>query len=328
MPRQRCSPAPFPPAAGAAEGEQRGEVDASLRLGLTSLFTARRPRSASSGASFAVGDALARAWERLARAGVDEPRLVAELLLARALGRARTWLHAHPEATVPTDAAGRFAALVARAARHEPLAYILGVREFYGHTFLVRSGVLVPRPETEVLVEVALARLQRPEPRVADVGCGCGAVAISVALARRDARVVALDRSARAVQVSRCNAQRLRAAHVAVVRGDLLAPLRGPVDAVLANLPYLTSREMRRLPPALRREPRAALDGGPDGLALYRRLLPQAATLLRAGGLCAFEIGPAQSRAARALAAATWPAARVGVVRDYAGRDRVVAVEL
>lgn len=275
-----------------------------------------------------VRAALARARARLARAGVDEPRLVAELLLAHVLGHERTWLYAHPEAVLPAAADRRLAALVARAEHHEPVAYLIGERAFYGHTFLVRRGVLVPRPESELLVESALAHLRQAAPRVVDVGCGCGAIGISVALARPDARVILLDRSTCAVGVARANAQRLGAARVAVVQGDLLDPLRGLFDAILANLPYLTSNEMRRLPPAVRYEPREALDGGSDGLALYRRLLPQARARLAPGGLCAFEISPAQSAPARALAAAVWPTARVGVVRDYAGRDRVVIVEL
>lgn len=271
---------------------------------------------------------LAEARSRLSAAGVDEPDLVAEVLLAHVLGRDRTWLYAHPEAAVPPEAAGRFAALLERALHHEPLAYLTGEREFFGHTFLVRPGVLVPRPETEVLVEVALASLRAPAPRVADVGCGSGAVAVSVALARPDALVVAIDVDARATLLTRVNAARLGARNVHVVRGDLLAPVRGPLDAVLANLPYIPTSILPTLPRVVRAEPHLALDGGPDGLDVYRRLLPQARAVLRPGGLCAFEIDATQGRAAQALAQAVWPVARVRVVPDYAGRDRVLLVEL
>jgi release factor glutamine methyltransferase len=121
---------------------------------------------------------------------------------------------------------------------------------------------------------------------------------------------------------------RLGARNVLTVRGDLLGPVRYPVDAVLANLPYIASDELRRLPPVVRAEPRLALDGGPDGLALYRRLFPQARAVLRPGGFGAFEIGATQGTVARELAEATWPAARVRVVPDYAGHDRILLVEL
>lgn len=275
-----------------------------------------------------VGDLLTAARRRLTAAAVEEAATVADLLLAYVLGCDRTWLYAHPEAPVAPAVVGRFAALLDDAARHQPLAYLIGEREFLGRSFLVRHGVLVPRPETEVLVEVALARLTTPAPKVADVGCGCGAIAVSVALERPDATVLALDVDQRATSLARANALRLGARNVLVVRGDLLAPVRGPLDAVLANLPYIPSSELAALPPVVRAEPRHALDGGPDGLALYRCLLPQARAVLRPGGLCAFEIAATQGAAARALAHATWPAARVQVLPDYAGRDRVVLVEL
>lgn len=288
---------------------------------------AQHAPGALTGRAGRVGDLLASARTRLRRAGIEDAGLVAEVLLAHVLVRDRVWLYAHPEAEVAEDLARRFAGLVARSARHEPLAYLTGEREFFGRAFLVLPGVLVPRPETEVLVEAALAALRRPHARVVDVGCGSGVIGISVALARRDARVVALDLDPRATRLARRNAQRHGATNVLVVQGDLLGPVRGPVDAVLANLPYLTPTELRRLPAVVRREPRLALSGGQDGLALHRRLLPQARRVLSSGGLCALEIGAHQGPAAGALLQATWPEAKVRLVRDYSGHNRVVVAE-
>lgn len=272
--------------------------------------------------------ALNAAAARLRAAGADSPRLDAEVLLRHLLGWDRARLYVALPDPLDHGAAERFDALVARRAAGEPVAYLTGRREFMGQPFAVGPGVLVPRPETEGLVEWIVARVRahprRAAARIADVGTGSGAIALALALALPAARVVATDRSAAALAYARRNRTALGLAdRVALVRGDLLGPF-GPVDAIAANLPYLRPDQLHA---GIAREPREALVAGPDGLDLYRALLPQAAALLRAPGLLAAEIDPAQAAAMVALCRAAFPAAAVGVARDLAGLDRFVTVE-
>ncbi|MDH7485809.1 MAG: peptide chain release factor N(5)-glutamine methyltransferase [Anaerolineae bacterium] len=285
-------------------------------------------------------------------AGCDSPQLDAELLLAHALGRERTWLLAHPEYPLTATEEERFAALLARRQAREPLAYILGHREFYGLDFIVDHRVLVPRPETEMLVEQALAwaRRERPDskgegtrnalspdpygqvsdlPLLADVGTGSGCVAVALAAHLPQAVVYALDASADALAVAAANAARHGVAgRVQLLCGDLLEPLPERVDVIVANLPYVRRDELPTLPPEIRDyEPRAALDGGPEGLDWIGRLLAQAPAHLRPGGIILLEIGAAQGEAASGLARQRFPQAAVDVLPDYAGRDRVLRVQ-
>lgn len=275
-----------------------------------------------------IRDALAGAAARLREAGADSPRLDAEVLLGHVLGWDRAHLFAALPEPLDPGALARFDALVARRAAGEPVAYLVGRREFMGRDFAVGPGVLIPRPETECLVEWLIDRVRR-EPcwvadlRVADVGAGSGAVALALAAALPRARVVAVERSAAALAYARRN----RAAHgltgrVALARGDLLGPV-GPVDVIAANLPYLRLDQFHA---GIAREPAEALFAGPDGLDLYRALLPLAAALLRAPGLLAAEIDPTQAAAMAALCRAAFPAATVGVERDLAGLDRFATV--
>lgn len=279
-----------------------------------------------------VREMLAEATARLRGAGSDSPRLDAEVLLQHVLGAGwdRARLYAAFAEPLPPAAREWYAALVARRGAGEPVAYLVGKREFMGRDFVVGPGVLVPRPETECLVEWVLARLSRwprraPGPRVVDVGTGSGAIALSLARLLPAARVVAVERSAGALAFARENLARLGpAGRVLLVRGDLLAPLaERRVDAIVANLPYLRPDQLHA---GIAREPREALLGGPDGLDPYRALLPQAALTLRAPGLFAAEIDPAQATAMAALCRATFGAI-VGIETDLAGSARFVAVE-
>jgi len=210
-----------------------------------------------------------------------------------------------------------------------PLAYLTGEREFWSLRLAVDDRVLIPRPETEALVEEAL-RLLPPAPRVADIGTGSGAIAVAVATERPDAAVWATDLSAGALEVARANAR----AHgvegrVRFAQGDLaepLAALAGTLDAVLANLPYVPAAEVDGLAPEVRdHEPRLALDGGGDGLRVVARLLGEAPALLRPGGRLLLEVGAGQAAAVRELAGqGAW--AVVGTRRDLAGIERVVVL--
>ena len=278
-----------------------------------------------------LDEALAQAVTHLANQGVESPRLDAELLLAHVLGVNRAAVLARPEQRLTLKQLTRYRELTARRGHREPLAYIVGHREFFGLDFMVDPRVLIPRPETELLVERALAMAHRrpAAPSIADVGAGCGAIAVALAVHLPGAAVYALDRSAEALEVVAENALRHGVAgRVHCLPGDLLFALPGPVDLIAANLPYVTTDEWQGLAPEIRdHEPRSALDGGPDGLALIRQLLETAGPCLRPAGAILLEIGAGQGVAATSLARSCLPQARVQLVQDYAGLDRLVIVE-
>ncbi len=257
------------------------------------------------------------------------PRLDAELLLAHALGWARARLLAERgHAPTPAQAAA-FASLLGRRALGEPVAYLVGHKEFYGLDLLVTPATLVPRPETELLVERALAFARArlfsgPSSLViADLGTGTGAIAVALAANLPAATVYATDLSAAALAVARRNV----AAHglggrVHLLHGDLLAPLPGPVDIIVSNPPYTILAEVE--PNVRAHEPALALDGGPDGAAVYRRLVAAAPAHLRPGGALLLEIGAWQGALVAGLLRAALPLAEVAVHKDLAGHDRVV----
>jgi release factor glutamine methyltransferase len=263
-----------------------------------------------------IGAALAQGRRTLEQAGCDTPRLDAELLLAEVLGVGRERLVIDREVMVDAAAAGRFAGLVARRAAREPVAYVLGRRGFRRISLMVDGRVLIPRPETELLVEVGLAL--PAGARVLDVGTGSGAVALALKDERPDLIVRGCDMSAGAVDVARANAAALEL-DVAVAQADLLegAPA---ADAVLANLPYV--EDGAELAPEIARwEPAGALFAGPDGLSVIRRLV--AAAGRAAIALLALEIGCGQAGAVTELMRAAGYRS-VEVRRDLAGLDRVV----
>ena len=291
-------------------------------------------------------------------AGCDSPQLDAELLLAHVLGWDRARLLAHRKRALTAAEGEEFSLLLARRQAREPLAYILGRREFYGLDFAVDWRVLIPRPETELLVEQTLAWVQErlgeeglrvrgyglreglspaPSPltpipyplTLADIGAGSGCVAVALAVHLPQATIYALDASADALAVAAANVARHTVeGRVRLLPGDLLEPLPERVDVIVANLPYVRRDELPTLQPEVRDyEPRAALDGGPDGLASIRRLLAQAAACLRPGGVIFLEIGAEQGQAASELARRHFPQASVDVLPDYAGHDRVLRVQ-
>jgi release factor glutamine methyltransferase len=272
-----------------------------------------------------IRDALADAVARLAAAGVPEPRADAEVLLAHALGADRAALVVRARDTIDAAAAGRFEACLRRRQAREPVAYVLGTREFWSLDFAVDPRVLVPRPETEILVATAL-RLAPRARRVLDVGTGSGAIAVALARELAGATVVASDRSAPALAVAAANRARL-APRVGLVQGDLLAPFRAEAfDLVVANPPYcaegtVVQAEVRDW------EPASALYGGPDGLVALDALVASAPRVLRAGGWLVVEMGEGQRDAVVACARRTGAYGRIEVVDDYAGIARVVAAQ-
>jgi len=277
-----------------------------------------------------VGEALAQAMAHLQSEGVESPQLDAELLLAHVLDVNRAAVLTWPDRRLTPKELTRYRDLVARRAAREPLAYIVGYREFYGLEFAVDSRVLIPRPETELLVEHALRLSRRlAAPLIADVGSGSGAIAVTLAVHLPRATVYALDDSPGSLVVTAGNASVHGVAdRIFCLQGDLLSPLPDVVDLITANLPYVATSEWDELAPEIRDyEPRASLDGGPDGLDLIRRLLATAGTHLRPGGAILLEIGASQGAAVTALARQHMPQSDVQLHQDYAGLDRLVVVE-
>lgn len=278
-----------------------------------------------------ASEVLQQAANRLRNEGVDSPRLDADLLLAHVLDVNRAGILARPDRILTPKELTRFRDLVARRSEREPLAYVLGYREFYGFQFAVDRRVLVPRPETELLVEKGLGIASRGGApcSIADVGAGSGAIAVTLAVHLPLATVIAIDVSEGALEVTSLNALRHGVTdRMRCLRGDLLEPLQEPADLITANLPYVTSGEWCHLSPEIRLyEPRAALDGGPDGLEYIRRLLQGAGSHLHPGGSLLLEIGASQGAAVTALAQGHFPHGRIHLCQDYAGLDRLVVVE-
>ena len=277
-----------------------------------------------------LGGLLRSTERRLAQAGVEETRLEAELLLMTAMRADRATLYANLQDPAPHERSGALEALMLRRVKREPTAYITGKREFYGREFHVGPGVFIPRPETETLVEEALRVASEMDGllTIADVGCGSGAIGVTLAAELPRATVFAIDIDAAPLQAARKNVRRLAAPdRVKVLRGDLLALLPASVDIIAANPPYVRSKQIPRLAPEVKDyEPRRALDGGADGLDIMRRLLADAPRYLKPWGALLAEIDPEQAAEARALAEAAFPGAAVAIVRDLAGRERVLTV--
>lgn len=286
--------------------------------------------AASSPGSESVSACLRRAEIHLAQCGVASARLDAELLLADVLGTDRARLRVDAARPLGLSAYERYARLVERRGEREPLQYIRGRQEFFSRDFVVDRSVLVPRPETEILVETALAKARSfTRPSIADVGSGSGAIAVTLALEHPQARIVATDVSVDAIRVGRANAERLGAAPRVEFRcGDLLMPCAGEsFDLVVSNPPYVASAEIQSLEPEVRdHEPRIALDGGPDGLSVYYQLAQAASGALRPAGALVLEVGIGQHKAVEAIFAAAGFAA-CEVRRDLAGIERVLTIE-
>ena len=277
-----------------------------------------------------VGRALVSATRRLEEAGVDTASLDAQVILAHVLGVERSWLFAAYDYKLDPAQAEVYTELVARRTAAEPVAYLVGHREFYGLGFQVDRRVLIPRPETELLVDAVLDHIESrvdQSVKMADVGTGSGAIALAVAANCPTIKVYAVDLSPDALVVARANVAKHDAhGQVTLLSGDLLAPLPEKVDIVAANLPYITSSDFPNLMADVRDyEPRLALEAGPEGLDAIRRLLIEASHYLNPGGVLFLEIGHNQGAAVVELAEAMLPQARhIGIRQDYHGYDRLV----
>lgn len=273
------------------------------------------------------GDWLIEARKRLEPLSPDA-WLEAQLLLAHALQKNRTWVLTHLEIALEAGQQERLDGLLARRLDGVPLPYLLGHWEFFGLDFTVSPDVLIPRPETELLVEQALAWLKNhPGRRAADVGTGSGCIAVSLAKCQSYLHLVATDQSTSAIKIAAANASRHGVAdRIQFLHTNLLDGITGPLDLVVANLPYIPSATLEELLVA-KYEPLSALDGGPQGLSLIEELLKDASRWWTPGGAILLEIESGQGESAPALAQALLPRARVSLLPDLAGLPRVVKLE-
>jgi release factor glutamine methyltransferase len=286
-----------------------------------------------------VGLAMLAASSRLKEAGAESPQLDSAVLMAHVLGVSKTWLYAHPSRSLTDEEITKFEGLVRRRMAHEPVAYLVGYRSFFGLDITVDSRVLIPRPETEQLVERVLAHARRlvddgQQPRIVDVGTGSGAIAVATAVNLPTSIVYAIDISDDALAVAAQNVWRYGLGdQVQILPGFLLEPLPEPVHIIVANLPYIAVPELAELPCEIANfEPVLALNGGPDGLAVIRDLLAmlvdpaQRRQKLLPGGRVYLEIGYDQGPRALGWAQGMLPDCQVEVLRDYADRDRILIV--
>jgi release factor glutamine methyltransferase len=293
-----------------------------------------------------VRAALREGIARLRAAHVPSHTLATELLLLHALGRDRTWLYTHPEAPLDLADAEKYFALIERRAAGEPTQYLTGKQEFWGLEFEVTPAVLIPRPETEHLMEVALARLgprgfilhlnsglPREKLRVADVGTGSGCLAVALAGELPHAEVFAMDISGAALEVARRNATRHHVAdRIHFLQADLLEALKQEAqsfDLIVSNPPYVARKDAPQLQREVRdHEPQAALFGGPSGVEIYARLIEEAGKLLRPGGILVLELGYNSAEHVRAILKEQKCWTNVTFTNDLAGIPRVTAADL
>ena len=270
----------------------------------------------------------------LSQYGISDSRLEADLLVCHAAGLSRLELLLEPEHRLSAGQVVRLRRLLSRRLTGEPIPYILGASEFYGIEFHVDPRVLIPRPETELLVERAIDVANRlraggiERPVIADIGTGSGCIAIALAMNLPQAQMYAVDISADALEVARANCRRYELSErVALLHGDLMEPLPEPANIVVANLPYVEASELPRLALEISFEPRHALDGGEDGLASIRRLLAQMPTKAFPESTALLEVGFGQAPSVAELTRASYPDSRIRAYRDLSGVERVLSIE-
>ncbi len=280
------------------------------------------------GQVWTIGSILKWSEQYFGSHGAETPRLDAEVLLSYLLGQKRIFLYVHFDQPLTAEELARYREMVKRRAAGEPVAYICGEKEFMVLTFKVTPAVLVPRPDTETLVEAVIERLKGKEgARIADVCTGSGAIALALAHYLPESSIVATEISADAVSIAKENAESLGLSErVVFCEGDLLAPLSGETfDAIVSNPPYIPSVEIAGLPREVRAEPIIALDGGADGLDFYRRLVHESTALLKDGGFLAVECGDTQAGAIAEMAV-TGGFGRTEIVHDLSDKERVVVM--
>ncbi|NMB01085.1 MAG: peptide chain release factor N(5)-glutamine methyltransferase [Firmicutes bacterium] len=274
---------------------------------------------------YTIGELINLSAGYLQEKGCSSPRLDAELLLGHVLGLDRVSLYLNFDKPLSTQEVDHYRRLIGQRGQRIPVAYITRKREFYSLPFQVSESVLIPRPETEFVVDKVLEVLESDQPaEILELGTGSGAISIALACQNPDFKITAVDISPAALQVAEANAKRLEVDNqITFLEGDLFNPVSGKFAVICSNPPYIKQGELKQLPPEVGVEPSIALDGGPDGLDFYRRILDQAASFLEQPGFVVLEIGWDQGQSVRALgekAGFTW----LETVVDYAGKDRVV----
>ena len=272
-------------------------------------------------------DALRQSIERLDRHGISSPRLAAEVLLAHCLSADRTYLYTHDEVELTASQLQCLEDATWERASGVPVQYIVGRQEFFGRYFQVNPTVLIPRPETELLVERVLDLHPTADSRIIDVGTGSGCIGITLALELPQTTVCLADVSFEAVQTARSNATNLGAKNISFACMDLLEAAIGPIDVIVSNPPYVSLKETSRLQREVREhEPHVALFAGDDGLAAYRRLIPRAQQLLRLGGYIAMEVGFGLEEGVLELFDQSWE--KLQTRADLQGIPRIVSARL
>lgn len=284
-----------------------------------------------------IGRLLKWTEQYFAKAGLDSPRLDAEVLLSYVLKKERIFLYVHFDQPLEAEELASYKECIKKRAAHQPVAYITGQKEFMGLSFKVTAATLIPRPDTEILVEAVVQRLKAggEESLIADIGTGTGAICLSLLNYLPKLQAMTVDISPEALEVAKENAHFLGLEQrIEFIHGDMLEPLKsenrelaGRLSAIVSNPPYIPRADIARLEADVRAfEPMSALDGGEDGLDFYRRLLADGAELLAAGGFLALEVGIEQAQLIRNIAAKLPQWYNCEIIRDLAGIERVVVL--
>jgi release factor glutamine methyltransferase len=281
-----------------------------------------------------IKELLNRSDQFLAERGIESSRLDAEVLMADLLDMERINLYVKYDYPLKSTEINSYREMIKKRAQHIPVAYITEKKEFMSLEFTVREGILIPRPDTENLVEAVIEYCRNKEldkPQIIDVGTGSGAIAVSLAHYLEDSKVVGVDLSAQALKVARENMEKHKLSErMSILKSDLLAEfikreIKG-IDIIVSNPPYISEAEMEELSPEVKKEPETALKAGKDGLDYYRRLIPEAEKVLKEGGSLFLEIGYRQAEAVSELFGDRWK--DVEVKKDYSENDRIVSAVL
>jgi len=278
-----------------------------------------------------IKELLKRSDQFLAERGIENSRLDAEVLMADLLDMERINLYVKYDYPLKSTEVDRYREMIKKRAQRVPAAYITEKKEFMSLEFKVKEGVLIPRPETENLVEAVIEYCRQNKlqsPQIIDVGTGSGAIAVSLAHYLSEARVVGVDLSVQALKIARCNMEKHELSErMSILKSDLLAEFIKreikEIDIIVSNPPYISEAEMKELSPEVKKEPKTALKAGADGLDYYRRLIPEAEKVLKNGGKIFLEIGYQQAEAVSNLFGENWT--QVEVKKDYAENDRIVS---
>jgi len=279
-----------------------------------------------------VSNALPQAENILLSAGIEEARLEAEVIVGHTLQIDRSTIYAYPEMVLSQHQQDLLLNSLEQRKKREPLAYILGYREFYGLKLLITPNVMIPRPETEMLVEKVLnfsfGMKGNSKLIIGEPGTGSGAISIALSKYLPSSHIFATDISSEAIQVAQMNVQRFKAGNkITLLTGDLLQPIFQQLDMIVANLPYIPHHRLPTLQPEVLREPRIALDGGIDGLKIIRRLLHQAHSKLRPGGIMLLEIDSTQPGLILEIAQSIFPKSEAFIEKDLGGLDRIFCLQ-